>query len=125
MRGGPGLGNISGAQGDYFQATRGGGNGDYHVVVIAPGTVQEMADYTVKAFEIADKYRVVCMILGDGYLGQMSEPCILPENVTKFPAKPWALTGKTRDRAQNKIMSLKLSGVDGELNAHTKALFEN
>ena len=66
MRGGPGLGNISGAQGDYFQATRGGGNGDYHVVVIAPGTVQEMADYTVKAFEIADLYRVVCMIHGDG-----------------------------------------------------------
>ena len=57
MRGGPGLGNIAGAQGDYFQATRGGGNGDYHVVVIAPGTVQELADYTVKAFEIADKYR--------------------------------------------------------------------
>ena len=92
MRGGPGLGNISGAQGDYFQATRGGGNGDYHVVVIAPGTVQELADYTAKAFEIADKYRVVVMILGDGYLGQMAEPCILPEAVTSLPAKPWALT---------------------------------
>ena len=125
MRGGPGLGNISGAQGDYFQATRGGGNGDYHVVVIAPGTVQEMADCTLKAFEIADKYRVMCMILGDGYLGQMSEPCVLPEFVKEFPAKPWALTGKTPDRKQNKIMSLKLSGIDGELNAHTKALFEN
>ena len=125
MRGGPGLGNISGAQGDYFQATRGGGNGDYHVVVIAPGTVQEMADCTLKAFEIADKYRVMCMILGDGYLGQMSEPCVLPEFVKEFPSKPWALTGKTPDRKQNKIMSLKLSGIDGELNAHTKALFEN
>ena len=125
MRGGPGLGNISGAQGDYFQATRGGGNGDYHVVVIAPGTVQEMADWTVKAFEIADKYRVMCMILGDGYLGQMSEPCILPEYVKEFPAKPWALTGKNDDRKQNKIMSLKLSGIDGELNEHTKALFKN
>jgi 2-oxoglutarate ferredoxin oxidoreductase subunit alpha len=125
MRGGPGLGNISGAQGDYFQATRGGGNGDYHVVVIAPGTVQEMADCTLKAFEIADKYRVMCMILGDGYLGQMSEPCVLPDFVKEFPAKPWALTGKTPDRKQNKIMSLKLSGIDGELNAHTKALFEN
>lgn len=125
MRGGPGLGNISGAQGDYFQATRGGGNGDYHVVVIAPGTVQEMADLTVKAFDIADKYRVMCMILGDGYLGQMSEPCVLPDFVENLPEKPWALTGKTADRKQNKVNSLKLSGVDGELNAHTKALFDN
>ena len=125
MRGGPGLGNISGAQGDYFQATRGGGNGDYHVVVIAPGTVQEMADYTVKAFEIADKYRVVCMILGDGYLGQMSEPCILPEYVKDFPAKPWALTGRTADRENNIALSLRLNGDDYDLNKHTKELFEN
>ena len=125
MRGGPGLGNISGAQGDYFQATRGGGNGDYHVVVIAPGTVQEMADCTVKAFEIADKYRVVCMILGDGYLGQMSEPCILPEYVTEFPAKPWALTGRTADRENNIALSLRLNGDDYDLNKHTKELFEN
>ncbi|MBR4790852.1 MAG: 3-methyl-2-oxobutanoate dehydrogenase subunit VorB [Treponema sp.] len=125
MRGGPGLGNISGAQGDYFQATRGGGNGDYHVVVIAPGTVQEMADCTVKAFEIADKYRVVCMILGDGYLGQMSEPCIVPEYVTKFPPKPWALTGRTSDRENNIALSLRLNGDDYDLNKHTKELFEN
>ena len=125
MRGGPGLGNISGAQGDYFQATRGGGNGDYHVVVIAPGTVQEMADCTVKAFEIADKYRVVCMILGDGYLGQMSEPCILPEYVTEFPTKPWALTGRTPDRENNIALSLRLNGDDYDLNKHTKELFEN
>ena len=125
MRGGPGLGNISGAQGDYFQATRGGGNGDYHVVVIAPGTVQEMADCTVKAFEIADKYRVVCMILGDGYLGQMSEPCILPEYVTKFSPKPWALTGRTSDRENNIALSLRLNGDDYDLNKHTKELFEN
>ena len=125
MRGGPGLGNISGAQGDYFQATRGGGNGDYHVVVIAPGTVQEMADYTVKAFEIADKYRVVCMILGDGYLGQMSEPCILPEYVEEFPAKSWALTGRTADRENNIALSLRLNGDDYDLNKHTKELFEN
>ena len=125
MRGGPGLGNISGAQGDYFQATRGGGNGDYHGVVIAPGTVQEMADYTVKAFEIADRYRVVCMILGDGYLGQMSEPCILPDYVTDFPAKPWALTGRTPDRDNNIALSLRLNGDDYDLNKHTKELFEN
>lgn len=125
MRGGPGLGNIAGAQGDYFQATRGGGNGDYHVVVIAPGTVQEMADCTVKAFEIADRYRVVCMILGDGYLGQMSEPCILPDFVKEFPAKPWALTGKTSDRQNNITLSLRLRGDDTELNRHTKELFAN
>lgn len=125
MRGGPGLGNISGAQGDYFQATRGGGNGDYHVVVIAPGTVQELADWTVKAFEIADKYRVVCMILGDGYLGQMSEPCVLPEYVKTFPAKPWALTGRTPDRQNNIALSLRLNGDDYDLNKHTKELFEN
>ena len=125
MRGGPGLGNIAGAQGDYFQATRGGGNGDYHVVVIAPGTVQELADYTVKAFEIADKYRVVVMLLGDGYLGQMAEPCVLPEAVTNLPAKPWALTGKTADRESNILMSLKLGKGDDYLNGHVKQLFEN
>ena len=124
MRGGPGLGNISGAQGDYFQATRGGGNGDYHTLVIAPGTVQELADWTVKAFELADKYRIMCLILGDGYLGQMAEPCVLPDFVENLPAKPWALTGKTEDRAQNKIWSLKCSGPDGELNEHNKKLFE-
>ena len=125
MRGGPGLGNIAGAQGDYFQATRGGGNGDYHVVVIAPGTVQEMADCTVKAFEIADKYRVVCMILGDGYLGQMSEPCVLPDFVENLPEKPWALTGKTDDRENNIALSLRLRGDDTELNRHIKEMFQN
>lgn len=124
MRGGPGLGNISGAQGDYFQATRGGGNGDYHTIVIAPGTVQELADWTVKAFELADKYRILCLILGDGYLGQMSEPCVLPDFVENLPPKPWALTGKTKDREQNKVWSLKMSGIDGELNNHNKHLFE-
>ncbi len=125
MRGGPGLGNIAGAQGDYFQATRGGGNGDYHVVVIAPGTVQELADYTVKAFEIADKYRVVVMLLGDGYLGQMAEPCVLPEPLKELPAKPWSLSGKTKDRNAHIIASLKLSG-DTQLNDHVKNdLFAN
>ena len=125
MRGGPGLGNIAGAQGDYFQATRGGGNGDYHVVVLAPGTVQELADYTVKAFEIADKYRVVVMLLGDGYLGQMAEPCVLPEPLKELPAKPWALTGKTKDRDAHIIASLRLAN-DVQLNDHVKnKLFAN
>ncbi len=124
MRGGPGLGNISGAQGDYFQATRGGGNGDYHVVVLAPGNVQELADYTVKAFEIADKYRVVCMILGDGYLGQMAEPCVLPDPVENLPEKPWCLSGRTEDRDNHIIASLRL-GYDSQLNGHNKVLFAN
>lgn len=125
MRGGPGLGNISGAQGDYFQATRGGGNGDYHVVVIAPGTVQEMADCTVKAFEIADKYRVVVMLLGDGYLGQMAEPCVLPEEIRELPPKDWALTGKTPDREARILASLKLGKDDAYLSRHVRALEEN
>ncbi|MCM1322053.1 MAG: 3-methyl-2-oxobutanoate dehydrogenase subunit VorB [Bacteroides sp.] len=125
MRGGPGLGNIAGAQGDYFQATRGGGNGDYHVVVIAPGTVQELADYTMKAFDIADRYRVVVMLLGDGYLGQMAEPCVLPEEISSLPEKPWALTGKTADREARIIASLKLGKDDAYLNRHVKALAEN
>ncbi len=125
MRGGPGLGNISGAQGDYFQATRGGGNGDYHVVVIAPGTVQELADYTVKAFEIADKYRVVVMILGDGYLGQMSEPCVIPDEVTDIPPKPWTLSGKTPDRESHIIASLRLGRDDAYLARHVCDLAEN
>ena len=74
MRGGPGLGNIRPSQGDYFQATRGGGHGDYHPIVIAPASVQEMVDLTMLSFDLADKYRTPVMILGDGILGQMMEP---------------------------------------------------
>ena len=109
MRGGPGLGNIAGSQGDYYQAVRGGGNGDYHTIVIAPGNVQELADHTVKAFDLADKYRMVVMILGDGYLGQMSEPLVLPEEVKNLPSKEsWALTG-AKGRKGRAIASLKLA----------------
>ena len=104
---------------------RGGGNGDYHVVVIAPGTVQEMADCTVKAFEIADKYRVVVMLLGDGYLGQMAEPCVLPEEIRELPPKDWALTGKTPDREARILASLKLGKDDAYLSRHVRALEEN
>lgn len=112
MRGGPGLGNIAGSQGDYYQAVRGGGNGDYHTIVIAPGNVQELADYTVKAFELADTYRMVVMILGDGYLGQMSEPLVLPEEVTSLPSKTdWALTG-AKGRKGRSLASLKLAPDD-------------
>jgi len=94
MRGGPGLGNIAPAQSDYFQATRGGGHGDYHLIVLAPGSVQEAYDLTQVSFELADKYRIPVMILGDGILGQMMEPVQL--SVKKIKAntfKKWALTG--------------------------------
>ena len=76
IRGGPGLGNIAPAQSDYFQATRGGGHGDYRTIVLAPGTCQEMADLTRRAFELADKYRTPVMILSDGMMGQMMEPVV-------------------------------------------------
>lgn len=111
MRGGPGLGNIAGAQGDYYQATRGGGNGDYRTIVFGPGNVQELADYTVKAFELADRYRVVSVILGDGFLGQMSEPLVLPDEVKSIPEKPWALTG-AKGRGPHTIASLRLTPED-------------
>jgi len=94
MRGGPGLGNIAPAQGDYFQATRGGGHGDYRTPVFAPATVQEIADLTRKAFDVADKYRTPVMILGDGMMGQMKEPVIFPDMIKEMPEKEWALKGR-------------------------------
>ena len=95
MRGGPGLGNIAPSQGDYFQATRGGGHGDYRNIVLAPGSGQEIADLTAKAFEYADKYRTPVMILQDGMMGQMMEPVIFsdPVDPAKLPPKPWKLGG--------------------------------
>ena len=117
MRGGPGLGSIAGAQGDYFQATRGGGNGDYRHIVLTPASVQEMADLTVLAFDLADEYRMTVLILGDGYLGQMSEALALPEPTGKTFEKPWALTG-AKGRKPNKVASLRLvpEGALEELN---------
>ncbi|MCX5698337.1 MAG: 3-methyl-2-oxobutanoate dehydrogenase subunit VorB [Candidatus Omnitrophica bacterium] len=98
MRGGPGLGNIAPAQSDYFQATRGGGHGDYHLIVLAPACVQEAYDLTQTGFDLADKYRIPVMILGDGILGQMMEPVIIRRRNTEYgirkqKIKPWALTG--------------------------------
>ena len=124
MRGGPGLGGISGSQADYFQATRGGGNGDYRSIVLAPGNVQELADLTVDAFELADKYRMIVTILGDGYLAQMSEPVILPEPEVNPPAKPWAVSG-TGGRKTNQVMSLRLSPEDylEKHNIHLQELY--
>ncbi len=95
MRGGPGLGNIAPTQGDYFQATRGGGHGDYRTIVLAPASVQELADLTRTAFEYADRYRTPVMILGDGMIGQMMEPVEFPEPLAleKLPPRPWVLDG--------------------------------
>ncbi len=122
MRGGPGLGAIAGAQGDYFQATRGGGNGDYRTIVLAPGSAQELADFTVDAFDLADQYRIPVLILADGYIGQMSEPVVLPEPTGKTFEKPWALTG-AKGRSKNIIASLKLI-PDNALEEHNLHLQE-
>ncbi len=108
QRGGPGLGGIQPSQSDYFQATRGGGHGDYHLIVMAPASVQEMADMTAKCFDLSDKYRVPAMILADGTLGQMMEPVVLPEPTEYKPNKPWAVTGTKCERKHNIINSLYL-----------------
>jgi len=100
-RAGPGLGRIPETQADYRQMTRGGGNGDYHLVVLGPSSVQEMAELTYLAFDLADNYRNPVAILADGMLGQMMEPVILPEfrDPKNLPPKPWAVTGaKARER---------------------------
>ncbi len=96
VRAGPGLGGIQPAQGDYFQATKGGGHGDYRLIVLAPSSVQEACDFTYKAFDLADKYRNPVMILGDGMIGQMMEPVKLPpmRNLEDIPKKEWATDGR-------------------------------
>ncbi|MBS7263268.1 MAG: 3-methyl-2-oxobutanoate dehydrogenase subunit VorB [Eubacteriales bacterium] len=97
VRGGPGLGSIQPAQSDYFQATKGGGHGDYHLVVYAPGGIQEAVDLTMKAFDTADLYRMPVMILGDGMIGQMMEPAEIPEDYQPIVTdKSWATTGGGR-----------------------------
>lgn len=108
QRGGPGLGGIQPSQSDYFQATRGGGHGDYHMIVLAPASVQEMAELTIKGFELADQYRMTSMILADGTIGQMMEPVALDLHVNPAPAKPWATTGTGMKRPHNIINSLSL-----------------
>ncbi|MDR2715858.1 MAG: 3-methyl-2-oxobutanoate dehydrogenase subunit VorB [Coriobacteriaceae bacterium] len=108
QRGGPGLGGIQPSQADYLQATRALGHGDSHVVVYAPSTVQEMADYAYSAFDVADKYRTPVMILADGMLGQMMEPVVLPEPKDTAPEKPWATVGHAHARAHNVVNSLFL-----------------
>ena len=108
MRGGPGLGSIQPGQADYFQATKGGGHGDYRNIVLAPNSVQEMADITIEAFDIADKWRNAVMILGDGALGQMMEPVEFKESAAHPVEKPWAATGRRGRATPNIINSLYL-----------------
>ena len=94
MRGGPGLGNIQASQGDYFQATKGGGHGDYHTIVIAPSSIQETVNMMGKAFDLAEDYRIPVVILADGLIGQMMEPVEMPQNPNPtMREKPWAATG--------------------------------
>jgi len=109
-RSGPGLGGILPAQADYFQATRGGGNGDYYLPVYAPFNIQEAIDLAIKAFDVADKYRTPVMILADGMLGQMMEPCELPPQMP-IPTRPsWAADGNSGSRPRNVANSLNLNG---------------
>jgi 2-oxoglutarate ferredoxin oxidoreductase subunit alpha len=108
MRGGPGLGNIQPAQGDYFQMTKGGGHGDYNLLVLAPSTVQETVDLIIEAFDLADKYRQPVTVIADGAIGQIMEPVEFPElQEQKRPEQPWALTG-AKGRKKNIITSLFL-----------------
>lgn len=93
IRGGPGLGNIAPAQSDYFQATRGGGHGDYRCIVLAPAYLQEAVDLTYRAFDLADEYRTPVILVGDGMMGQMMEPVVLPPFREDLPKKEWAITG--------------------------------
>lgn len=131
QRGGPGLGTIQPSQSDYFQATRGGGNGDYNVIVLAPNSVQEMADFVDLAFELAFKYRNPAMILSDGVIGQMMEKVVLPpfkprrteEQIRK--ECPWATIGRTKDREPNILTSLELkSEIMEKRNIHLQEKFQ-
>ena len=131
QRGGPGLGTIQPSQSDYFQATRGGGNGDYYVITLAPNSVQEMADFVDLAFELAFKYRNPATILSDGVIGQMMEKVVLPpfkprrteEEILK--ECPWATTGRTKDRKPNIITSLELtSEVMEQRNLHLQEKYQ-
>lgn len=114
QRGGPGLGGIQPSQADYWQATRALGHGDFRVVVYAPSTVQEMADYAFTAFDVADRYRTPVMILADGMLGQMMEPVVMPEPRDERIEKPWATTGHKHQRAHNVVNSLYLTADELE-----------
>lgn len=121
VRCGPGLGGIAASQSDYFQAVKGGGHGDYRLIVLAPASVQEMYDHTMLAFHLADRYRNPVMVLADAVLGQMQEPIVERDEVPPEPRKPWALTG-AKGRPMRYLKSLYLK--EGELEAHNKVLQE-
>ena len=118
---GPGLGNIFPSQGDYNQMVKGGGHGSYRCIVLAPNSVQEMCDFTMQAFELADKYRIPVIVLSDAYVGQMMEPLRIPEPLGPPPAKPWALTPKAETN-HNVITSIYLNPE--EMEAHVIHLHE-
>jgi 2-oxoglutarate ferredoxin oxidoreductase subunit alpha len=109
QRGGPGLGGIQPSQSDYFQATKGGGHGDFKLIVLAPASIQEMVDLTFKGFDLADKYRMPTMLLADGTMGQMMEPVSLDMGEVKEYDKPWATTGTKYHEGRNVVNSLSLS----------------
>jgi len=113
MRGGPGLGNIAPEQGDYNQIVKGGGHGNYKLIVLAPNGAQEMCELTKLAFELADKYRNPVVVLTDGFVGQMMEPVELPEPITKLPEKSWIVDG-TAKTVKNLISSIELEPDDLE-----------
>jgi len=109
MRGGPGLGTIQPSQSDYFQATKGGGHGDYRLIVYGPSTLQELVDLTMEAFDVADRYRNPVMVLGDGVMGQMMEPVSFPsEWEPEVTDKSWATTGMSHHEGRNIVNSLYL-----------------
>ena len=115
QRGGPGLGGIQPSQSDYFQATKGGGHGDYRMIVLAPASVQEMASLTIKGFNLADKYLMTSMILADGTIGQMMEPISFEDVEVETYEKPWALTGTNCQRKHNIVNSLYLKPDELEI----------
>ncbi|MEA1960094.1 MAG: 3-methyl-2-oxobutanoate dehydrogenase subunit VorB [Bacillota bacterium] len=121
MRGSPGLGGIHPSQADYFQSVKGGGHGDYKLIVLAPSSVQELIDHTMLAFELSEKYRTIVVIFGDGMLGQMMEPVRFPEAVTSAVDRPWATTGM-QGRGPNIVHTLYLPA--DELENHCFHLFE-
>jgi len=131
MRGGPGLGSIQPAQSDYFQATKGGGHGDYRIPVFAPSTLQEIVDLTQEAFEIADLYRTPVLLMGDGMLGQMMEPVEFHKRpIRQLPSKNWAVTGTKGDGKQKVVTSLfmdpeNLEKHNEQLQAKYKRIIQN
>jgi 2-oxoglutarate ferredoxin oxidoreductase subunit alpha len=124
MRAGPGLGGVQPSQGDYFQATKGGGHGDYHVIVLAPANLQEAADLTQLAFDLADRYRNPVMVLADGMIGQLMEPVELspyrpPANL---PPKDWATTGTDRSGGRRRVIN-SLYLYPDQLEQHVRAIY--